>query len=118
MSLDQKPKNLVMNNPVRLEFKNYELMSVLGEGAFGKVRLAKNKKTGEYIALKQLKELEITKMKQIDHLKNENFILTSLEHCMFIKKCAASLETNTKISQVYCQNRSLEAKLKKKKKRN
>ena len=46
------------------------------------------------------------------------YILTSLEHCMFIKKCAASLETNTKISQVYCQNRSLEAKLKKKKKRN
>ena len=85
MSLDQKPKSLVVSTPIKLDFKDFELLQILGEGAFGKVKLAKNKKTGEYIAIKQLKKLEIIKMKQIDHVKNENFILCSLEHPLLVK---------------------------------
>lgn len=85
MSLDQRPKNLVLKTPTKLNLADFELSKVLGEGAFGKVKLAKDLKTGEYIALKQLNKLDIIRMKQIDHVKNENFILTSLSHPLIVK---------------------------------
>jgi len=83
--LDRRPKNLVLKTPTKLNLADFELSKVLGEGAFGKVKLAKDLKTGEYIALKQLNKLDIIRMKQIDHVKNENFILTSLSHPLIVK---------------------------------
>jgi serine/threonine protein kinase len=57
-------------------------------GSFGRVKLAKNKSTGRYIALKMLKKSEIIKLKQVDHVANENKILSALEHpfivCYFL----------------------------------
>jgi serine/threonine protein kinase len=35
----------------------------LGTGSFGRVRLAKEKKTGDYVALKMLKKIEILRLK-------------------------------------------------------
>ena len=44
-------------------------------GSFGRVRLAKSKKTGKYFALKILKKFDIVKLKQVDHVLHENSIL-------------------------------------------
>lgn len=52
MSLDQKPKNLELQAPPKLKLKDYELMKVLGEGSFGRVKLVKNLKTKKYCAFK------------------------------------------------------------------
>lgn len=49
-------------------------------GSFGRVRIAKNKKTGEYIALKIMKKIEIIKSKQTDHIMNEIKILAMIDH--------------------------------------
>lgn len=35
MSLDQKPKNLELKTPPKLNLNNYEITKVLGEGSFG-----------------------------------------------------------------------------------
>ncbi len=85
MSLDQKPKNLELTKPLQLDLSNYEMLKVLGEGSFGRVKLTKNLKTNTYCAFKQLKKYDIVKFKQVDHLKNENFILYSLEHPFIVK---------------------------------
>lgn len=85
MSLDQKPKNLELQKPPTLNLKNYELLKVLGEGSFGRVKLVKNLKTNKYCAFKQLKKYDIIKFKQVDHLKNENYILFSLNHPFLVK---------------------------------
>lgn len=85
MSLDQKPKNLDLKKPLKLDLANYEMLKVLGEGSFGRVKLTKNLKTNTYCAFKQLKKYDIVKFKQVDHLKNENFILYSLEHPFIVK---------------------------------
>lgn len=85
MSLDQKPKNLELKKPPTLNLKNYELLKVLGEGSFGRVKLVKNLKTHKYCAFKQLKKYDIIKFKQVDHLKNENYILFSLDHPFLVK---------------------------------
>lgn len=52
----------------------------LGTGSFGRVKLAKHKKTGRYLAAKILKKAEIIKLKQVDHIMNETNIMVSLSH--------------------------------------
>lgn len=42
--------------------------------------MAKNKKTGQYVALKMLKKAEIIKSQQIDHVHNENIIHSQISH--------------------------------------
>lgn len=44
------------------------------------MRLAKNKKTGEFYAMKILKKHEIIKTKQVDHVISENSILVEIDH--------------------------------------
>lgn len=68
----------------RLELDNYEIGITLGTGSFGRVRIAKEKKTGKYVAVKILKKAEIIKMKQVDHIMNENNILASIDHPFII----------------------------------
>jgi protein kinase A len=85
MSLDQKPKDLVLRNPPKLSLEDYDMLKVLGEGSFGRVKLVKNIKTKKYCAFKQLKKYDIIKFKQVDHLKNETFILFSLNHPFIVK---------------------------------
>lgn len=85
MSADQKPKNLELRTPEKLDLGGYEMLKVLGEGSFGRVKLAKNAKRGSYCALKQLKKYDIMKFKQVDHVKNENFILYSLAHPFIVR---------------------------------
>ena len=42
--------------------------------------LAKNKKTGEYFAMKRLKKADIIKLRQVDHCISENTILADIDH--------------------------------------
>jgi serine/threonine protein kinase len=53
-------------------------------GSFGRVRIAKNKKTGVYVALKIMKKLEVIKSKQTDHIMNEIKILAMISHPFII----------------------------------
>jgi len=49
------------------------------------VRLAKEKKTGDYVALKMLKKIEILRLKQVDHIISENTILSNINHPFLIR---------------------------------
>jgi len=52
---------------------------ILGCVAFGMVRLAKGK-DGVYCACKALKKHELIKSQQIEHVKNEVFIMSNINH--------------------------------------
>jgi protein kinase A len=56
------------------------LGDTLGTGSYGRVRLAKDKVTGEIFALKALKKAEIIKLKQVDHVVSEHTILADIDH--------------------------------------
>ena len=42
--------------------------------------LAKNKKSGEFFAMKRLKKADIIKLRQVDHVISENTILADIDH--------------------------------------
>ena len=52
----------------------------LGTGSLGRVKIAKDKKTGDYVAMKIMKKIEILKSKQADHIANEIKILSMIDH--------------------------------------
>lgn len=49
-------------------------------GSFGRVMLARNKRTGEFFAMKRLKKSDIIKLSQVDHVISENTILADIDH--------------------------------------
>jgi len=62
---------------------DYNFISTLGTGTFGKVRLVKHRDDpAEALpqALKCLKKIEIIRLKQIEHLKSEKAILERINH--------------------------------------
>ena len=63
-----------------IKLSDYEMGDTLGTGSFGRVKIAKNKKTGEYVAMKIMKKVEILKSKQADHIANEIKILSLIDH--------------------------------------
>jgi len=64
----------------RINIKNYEFGETLGTGSYGRVRIVKDKITGDTYALKILKKMEIIKLKQIDHVVSEHTILVDIDH--------------------------------------
>ena len=65
-------------------------------GSFGRVRLAKNKKTGEYFAMKILKKADIIKLKQVDHVISENTILADIDHPFLVMFISYQLQVGLK----------------------
>ena len=63
-----------------IKLSDYEMGETLGTGSFGRVKIAKDKKTKEYVAMKIMKKMEILKSKQADHISNEIKILSMIDH--------------------------------------
>jgi len=61
----------------------------LGTGAFGRVRFALYKPSGQHYALKTLKKAAIIKMKQVDHIMSEKSILVTLRHPFIVNMYGA-----------------------------
>ena len=64
----------------QIKLSDYEMGETLGTGSFGRVKIARDKKTGEYVAMKIMKKMEILKSKQADHISNEIKILSMIDH--------------------------------------
>lgn len=62
------------------KLEDFEIMTTVGTGTFGRVVLAKDKKAKEYFALKILNIAEIIRLKQVEHVISEKAILGSISH--------------------------------------
>lgn len=71
--------------PKKVKLKKYEFGRLLGSGAFGRVKIAKNKETGKYTAIKILTKKELIKQQQVDHIYNEVKILSMMDHPFIVK---------------------------------
>lgn len=64
----------------KVQIEDFELLKVIGRGAFGKVMLVKKKDDGKIYAMKIMKKRTIIARGQVDHTKAERKILQSLDH--------------------------------------
>lgn len=46
--------------------------------------LAKNRRSGEFFAMKRLKKSDIIKLRQVDHVISENTILADIDHPLLV----------------------------------
>ncbi|KAJ3433625.1 cbl-interacting protein kinase [Anaeramoeba flamelloides] len=63
----------------------YEMGDTLGEGAFGKVKQAKNIETGEFVAIKIMNKEKILKQNMSDQIKKEISIMKIINHKHVVK---------------------------------
>eukprot|EP00943_MAST-04B_sp_MAST-4B-sp1_P006890 g6890.t1 len=69
----------------RIGVNDFESLAIVGKGAFGEVRLVREKKTGELFALKAM-VMEAMKMKnQIEHIRAEQNILAEANTSWLVK---------------------------------
>lgn len=79
-------KSMVISTSMSVN--DFDLLSVVGKGAYGKVFLAKKKSgrnAGCVYAMKVLKKSDVFKKKQVEHTKSEQRILKHVEHPFVVR---------------------------------
>ena len=63
------------NNDSISTFQEFELLKVLGRGAFGKVMLCQNKNNNKYYAIKSMRKENLIEKQHLTKIKTERFLL-------------------------------------------
>jgi len=77
-------KKETLHKGMEIILKDIVIGDTLGTGTFSRVRIARHKGGGKYLALKILKKSEIIRLKQVDHIMSEKAILQAINHPMII----------------------------------
>ncbi|KAJ7539678.1 hypothetical protein O6H91_11G105100 [Diphasiastrum complanatum] len=64
---------------------DFELLTIIGRGAFGEVRLCREKLTGQVYAMKKLKKSEMLRRGQVEHVKAERNLLAEVDSNCIVK---------------------------------
>lgn len=83
----------------KVSLADFDLMTVLGRGGFGKVMQVKHKATGEVYAMKIFKKNELRKRRQVERTKTERDILCSVRH-PYIVQLSYAFQNATKLYMV------------------
>ncbi|CAA0829318.1 AGC (cAMP-dependent- cGMP-dependent and protein kinase C) kinase family protein [Striga hermonthica] len=69
----------------KITVDDFELLTIIGRGAFGEVRLCREKKTGDIYAMKKLKKAEMLSRGQVEHVKAERNLLAEVASNYIVK---------------------------------
>lgn len=96
--VQQRGEESKQSSERKITIHDFDFLSTLGTGTFGRVRLVKFKgdPTSEPMALKMLKKTEIIRLKQVDHVKSEKKILESIHH-PFIVELQGTFQTESHV---------------------
>ncbi|KAI5078607.1 hypothetical protein GOP47_0006278 [Adiantum capillus-veneris] len=64
---------------------DFDLLTIIGRGAFGEVRLCREKRTGHVYAMKKLKKSEMLRRGQVEHVKAERNLLAEVDSNCIVK---------------------------------
>ncbi|XP_068326451.1 uncharacterized protein [Pyrus communis] len=64
---------------------DFEPLTMIGKGAFGEVRICREKATGHVYAMKKLKKSEMLRRGQVEHVKAERNLLAEVESNCIVK---------------------------------
>jgi len=60
---------------VKITIRDFIPITIIGKGAFGEVRLVRNKNNGQVLAMKKMKKSEMIAKRQVNHVKAEKDVL-------------------------------------------
>ncbi|KAI4377804.1 hypothetical protein MLD38_015379 [Melastoma candidum] len=64
---------------------DFDLLTIIGRGAFGEVRLCREKKSGNIYAMKKLKKSEMLRRGQVEHVRAERNLLAEVDSNYIVK---------------------------------
>ncbi|XVE72910.1 hypothetical protein DITRI_Ditri11bG0076100 [Diplodiscus trichospermus] len=64
---------------------DFELLTMIGKGAFGEVRVCREKTTSQVYAMKKLKKSEMLRRGQVEHVKAERNLLAEVDSNCIVK---------------------------------
>ncbi|XP_022714638.1 serine/threonine-protein kinase tricorner-like [Durio zibethinus] len=77
--LEKKETEYMRLQRHKMGVDDFKLLTIIGRGAFGKVRLCKEKATGNVYAMKKLQKSEMLRRGQVEHVKAERNLLTEVD---------------------------------------
>ncbi|KAJ1694029.1 hypothetical protein LUZ63_010727 [Rhynchospora breviuscula] len=69
----------------KMGVEDFEIVAMIGKGAFGEVRICKEKTTGNVYAMKKLKKSEMLRRGQVEHVKAERNLLAEVDSNCIVK---------------------------------
>ncbi|CAN7113285.1 unnamed protein product [Brassica rapa subsp. narinosa] len=89
-------KDVVVKVPGVVGLDDFEVMKVVGKGAFGKVYQVRKKETSEIFAMKVMRKDKIMEKNHAEYMKAERDILTKIDH-PFIVQLKYSFQTKYRL---------------------
>ncbi|GLJ48010.1 hypothetical protein SUGI_1013960 [Cryptomeria japonica] len=81
--LERKETEYMRLKRHKMGVDDFELLTIIGRGAFGEVKLCRAKSTGQVYAMKKLKKSEMLSRGQVEHVRAERNLLAEVDsHCI------------------------------------
>ncbi|KAG0469976.1 hypothetical protein HPP92_016676 [Vanilla planifolia] len=84
-NLEKKETEFMRLQRRKMGVEDFELLTIIGRGAFGEVRLCREKSTGHVYAMKKLKKSEMLRRGQVEHVKAERNLLAEVDSDCIVK---------------------------------
>ena len=83
--LEQQERKFTRLKRAKISSDDFEPLTIIGRGAFGEVRLVRDKSNGQIYAMKKLKKTEMVRRGQVDHVKAERNLLAEVHNESVVK---------------------------------
>ncbi|KAF8083209.1 hypothetical protein N665_0788s0009 [Sinapis alba] len=83
--LEKKETEYMRRQRHKMGTDDFELLTMIGKGAFGEVRICREKGTGHVYAMKKLKKSEMLRRGQVEHVKAERNLLAEVDSNCIVK---------------------------------
>ncbi|KAG5002838.1 hypothetical protein JHK86_026977 [Glycine max] len=83
--LEKKETEYMRLQRHKMGVEDFELLTMIGKGAFGEVRVCREKTSGHVYAMKKLKKSEMLRRGQVEHVKAERNLLAEVDSNCIVK---------------------------------
>ena len=83
--LERRERDYTRLQRQRLSPNDFETLRLIGRGAFGEVRICRDRSSGRLVAVKKLKKAEMVKRGQVDHVRAERNVLAEVKHRSIVR---------------------------------
>ncbi|KAK4273031.1 hypothetical protein QN277_021504 [Acacia crassicarpa] len=83
--LEKKETEYMRIQRHKMGVDDFELLTMIGKGAFGEVRICREKTTGSVYAMKKLKKSEMLRRGQVEHVRAERNLLAEVDSNCIVK---------------------------------